>query len=346
MHLIGISSATPVATYSQKDCWDILCGSAAFNKLRPRSQDILKKVLLNDNGIQQRHFAFPDIENVFDQDAEALNRAFEKLAPELAEGALTEACEAADMKVTDLDGLIVATCTGYICPGISSHLAERIGLPADRYLCDLVGHGCGAALPTLQNAYHFLAANPDKRIAAIQVEVCSAAFYLDNDVGVLISLCLFGDGAAASIWTGGDPRGHPEILGFENLHLPQHRDLLRFENKRGKLRNLLDRSVPEIAGMAVAELNQSMERRLGSQPDQLLAHPGGRDVINAIEEQLSNFDYSITRSILAEHGNMSSPSVIFALKQFLKNREGGPEIVDLTAFGAGFTAYMGRLCLQ
>ena len=80
-------------------------------------------------------------------------------------------------------------------------MAELTGMRHDVYLADLVGLGCGAAIPMLRAAQGFLAANPQAVVATVAVEICSAAFFADDDPGVLISLCLFGDGAAAAIWT-------------------------------------------------------------------------------------------------------------------------------------------------
>ena len=72
-------------------------------------------------------------------------------------------------------------------------MVERLGLRADVLAFDLVGQGCAAALPNLQLAHALLTANTCAHVLSICVEVSSAAIYLDNDPGVLISACLFGD---------------------------------------------------------------------------------------------------------------------------------------------------------
>jgi alkylresorcinol/alkylpyrone synthase len=78
-------------------------------------------------------------------------------------------------------------------------VSERLGLRPNVFALDLVGQGCGAALPNLRTAEALLAAGRAKTALSICVEVCSAAFYLDNNPGVLISACLFGDGAGAAV---------------------------------------------------------------------------------------------------------------------------------------------------
>src|SRR5690606_23382592 len=127
------------------------------------------------------------------------------------------------------------------------------------YLQDLVGLGCGAVIPLLRSAAGQLAAHPDATVACIAVELCSTAFYLDDDPGVLVSACLFGDGAAATIWRAqppSPPRAALRLTSFDTHHSPAHRDKIRFEQRGGKLRNLLAPEVPALAADAVAYLHQ------------------------------------------------------------------------------------------
>ena len=201
MFLESLTTAFPSFSYSQKDCLEITSESPAVQRLRPRSQSLLGKVLSGDSGIEKRHFATEDPTRLFDCDAGELNANFEREAPRLAQEALVQAVQEASLGISDIDALIVCTCTGYICPGVSSHVAERSGMRNNVYLSDIVGLGCGAAVPALRAAQGFLKANPGSRVATVAVEICSAAFYLDDDAGVLISLCLFGDGASAAIWS-------------------------------------------------------------------------------------------------------------------------------------------------
>jgi alkylresorcinol/alkylpyrone synthase len=167
------------------------------------------------------------------------------------------------------------------------------------------------------------------------VEVSSAAFYINDEPGVLISLCLFGDGAAAAILTGNPNYDDCRSFhGFDTHHVPVEREKIRFVNSAGKLKNQLHRSVPELAAKAVSTLYARLEKR----PDQIIAHSGGRDVIESIESALPPFQLTETREVLRRHGNMSSPSVLFALEERIQNSPRN-ESLWLTAFGAGFAAH-------
>jgi alkylresorcinol/alkylpyrone synthase len=331
MYLTSLATTNPPHCFTQAETWHALQSHPAIGDLKPRSLSLLEKILCNgSSGIGSRQFTEAELAPVFRHDAENLNRSFESHAPVLATEALSKALKKAGLAPESIDALFLCTCTGYLCPGPSSHVAEAMGLRPDTYLCDLVGLGCGAAIPTLRAAHGYLAANPDHTVAVIAVEVSSAAFYMDNDPGVLISLCLFGDGAAAAILSGS---GKWKFDGFDTHHVPSDREKIRFTNSGGKLKNQLHRSVPELAAKAVATLYA----RHPSTPDQILAHSGGRDVIEAIESALP-FYLTETREVLRRHGNMSSPSVLFALEERLRTCPDDTSLW-LTAFGAGFAAH-------
>ena len=335
MYLQSISHTVPEPSYTQADCWNILEGSPVLAALKPRSQSLLEKVLKGDSGIGKRHFAAERVEELFSLDAETLNRRFETEAPKLAADALRKALAEADTAAGDLDALFICTCTGYLCPGLTSYVAERMGLSSHTYLQDIVGLGCGAGIPTLRSAEGFLAANPEATVACIAVEICSAAFYLDDDPGVLISASLFGDAASASIWSNANSNGQYRIRHFDTIHLPEQREQLRFTNKNGKLRNQLDRSVPEVAGGAVKQLYA----RAGlSAPHAIAAHVGGRDVLDALESVLECPRLEASWQALRDYGNTSSPSVLIAAEKILKVTPTA-ERIWLTSFGAGFAAH-------
>jgi predicted naringenin-chalcone synthase len=335
MFLQSISHAVPQPTFTQSECWGILQNSGELDRLSSRSCNILEKVLLGDSSIGKRHFATEDVNRLFSLDAESLNQNFEIAAPAAAEAALTKALEQAQLHARDLDALFICTCTGYLCPGLTSYVAEHLGLSPNAYLQDIVGLGCGAAIPTLRNAEGFLAANPDATVACIAVEICSAAFYLDNEPGVLISACLFGDGASATIWSNDSNKTGFRIHNFDTIHAPEHRELLRFTNSGGKLRNKLHRSVPKIAAPIVRSL---FDRAGLKQSSTIAAHVGGRDVLNALEKALPSVQLDTSWEILRNYGNISSPSVLFALEEIL-NQPTPSNDIWLTSFGAGFAAH-------
>lgn len=343
MFIIGIGAATPPQRYAQVDCWQAVQLTESFQRLNTRSRAILKKVLLGENGIATRHFALDNLESVFDMNPDILHARFLKNAPALAAAAAERALQQSRTHAGEIDAVLISTCTGYLCPGLSSYVIERLGLRSNVQALDLVGQGCGAAIPNLEAARGLLAAGC-QRALSICVEVCSAAFYLDEDPGVLISACLFADGAAAVVLApeaGGTRRVQWKTS--RSLIKPSDREALRFEQKAGMLRNILTPAVPALAAQSVGEVFDQTLAAAGVAPKDIQAwifHPGGRDVLLALRERfkLSAHDVRWSQAVLRDCGNMSSPSVLFALQAALADRPPGG-LWWMSSFGAGFSCY-------
>jgi alkylresorcinol/alkylpyrone synthase len=345
MFVTGLGTAVPPWRYTQQECWEALQASPQFPKLATRSQALLRKVLTSDNGIRTRHLALPDLREAFDLSPDTLHQRFRDHAPRLAADAARQALDGAGGEAPAIDAVIVSTCTGYLCPGLSSYATELLELRSDVLPLDLVGQGCGAALPSLAAAEALLSSGRAGRVLVICVEVCSAAFYLDNDPGVLISACLFADGAAAAVLSREASPRHRRVEWITSgvLTVPADRDLLRFEQEGGRLRNILRPEVPSRAALCAEQVHRTTLTKAGVTPQQITGwvfHPGGRDVLRALRERfgLPEADLRWSAAVLGEFGNLSSPSVLFVLRRAMAEQAPGGWWW-MSSFGAGFSCY-------
>ncbi len=108
---------------------------------------------------------------------------------------------------------------------------------------------------------------------------------------------------------------------------------MRFVNRDGKLCNQLHRDVPEVAAQTVSALHQ----RDNLPAHHVISHAGGRDVLAAIGVLLPQHGLAEAHAVLQRCGNMSSPSVFFALERAMDQGSAPP--FWLTSFGAGFTCH-------
>jgi alkylresorcinol/alkylpyrone synthase len=208
-----------------------------------------------------------------------------------------------------------------------------------------VGQGCGAALPNLRTAEALLAARRAKKVLSVCVEVCSAAFYLDDDPGVLVSACLFGDGAGAAVLASEPQTGRRRVewKSGSSCLAPEKRDTLRFGHKNGMLRNMLSVEVPQIVGDEAAKLLAGALAAAGVKRDRVagwIFHTGGRDVLQALRDRLDLTEADVRHStaVLREFGNVSSPTVLFVLERAL--HDAVPDgLWWMSAFGAGFSCH-------
>ena len=344
MFIIGLGTAVPPQRYEQREIWDAMKNSTALAQLVPRSHAILKKVLCGDNGIAARHLALKPLEEVFDLTPDALQARFALHAPALATEAARRALADAKCSAAEIDAVLISTCTGYLCPGLTSYVSEQLGLRENVFALDLVGQGCGAALPNLRAGEAILASGRGKKILSICVEVCSAAFYLDDDAGVLISACLFGDGAGAAVLAN-EPlpdRRRVEWKFTDSRLVPSERETLRFSHRNGMLRNILLPQVPQVASDIAERLFTESLGAAGVNREQIVGwilHTGGRAVILALREKLklSESDVRHSAAVLRDFGNISSPTVYFVLERALRDVPDG--LWWMSAFGAGFSCH-------
>jgi predicted naringenin-chalcone synthase len=344
MFITGLGAAVPAQRYSQRECWEALLQSDRFHQLRPRSRAVLKKVLNGSSGVATRHLALENLGQAFELTPDVLQARFAKNAPLLATQAAERALANSGNQPGEVDALIISTCTGYLCPGLTSYVSERLGCRRDVLPLDLVGQGCVAALPNLCVGETLLAAGRCQRVLSICVEVCSAALYFDDDPGVLISACLFGDGAGAAVLANspGEKRSVEwKTSGY--LLEPDSRELLRFEHKAGMLRNILKPQVPTVAAQHTATVLDQVLARAKVQRSQVrgwVIHPGGRDVLLALRDRLalSEDDLRWSNAVLRDFGNLSSASVYFVLQAALADSAPGG-YWWLSSFGAGFSCH-------
>lgn len=345
MYFLGVGAATPEARYTKAECLAAFEQSDWYARLDTRSHLIARTVLQRDNGIEARRLAVDSLDEVFQINPNTLAQRFRQHAPALAIAAGQRALAAAGLEPDQMGAVIVSTCTGYLCPGLSGYVIEGLHLSRNVLAFDLVGQGCAAALPNLQLAHALLGSGTCEHVLSICVEVSSAAMYLDNDAGVLISACLFGDGAGAAVLSrqAGNNARCIEWTDSASLIDPGQRQALMFEQRDGMLRNILSRDVPTLAADHAKRVLDTVLARAGLHSGDVNAwilHAGGRDVLRALERrfELETTAFRYSAAMLREYGNLSSAFVYFVLQAALAD-----DAPDgwwwLSSFGAGFSCH-------
>ena len=334
--IIGVETATPANCMTQQEVLD-----SVRSKLRisNRGMELYEKFLLDD-GIHTRYFGWEDIDVLLVETPDEKIKRFERVSVDLATQALKGLLIKFNRDKKDIDAIFISTCTGYLCPGLTSYVVEQLKLKQDIYAVDLVGMGCGGAIPALRAADDYLRSHPNSNAIVISVEVCTAAIHWREEVELILSNSIFSDGAAAVFVTNEDDVTGFEIRKISSLLWPQYRDQLRFKHLDARLCNVISPKVPVIAGKAAVKLYQDILSNL--QSTYYAMHLGGRKVLDTIQKSLDLQDeeMSLSRSMLRKYGNMSSPSVLFVLKEILhRHQVKKAETAALFSFGAGFTAF-------
>ncbi len=339
-HIASVAVATPPFTVKQEEAARLI-HKYYGERLNSRSRALIN-TLFSHPSIKQRSFALDKPESLVDEDLDARIARFTHWSIELSSQAIRQALHRIGIGMDAVSGLVVNTCTGYICPGISTYLIEKLGISRQVRVYDLVGSGCGGAIPNLEIAESILRRNGAGVVLSVSVEICTATFQMDNDLSLLLSNTLFGDGAAAAVlWN--RPRGF-ELVASASRYVPEQRDTIRYIHKKGQLFNQLSLRLPDLVKKAAAQVVADvLEPRSLKASDikHWALHSGGEKVINAVKEEigLSEDQVSACRKVLAERGNMSSPTVWFVLRELEERGIASGEWCIMVAFGAGLSAH-------
>jgi len=193
--LSALATANPKRYATQAEICAFL---EAHFPMQPAERQLYRELLL-EGPIRGRYISVDVDEEICSQDADRLNARFARHGRRIAAQAARTALDRAGLTAGQIEGLIVNTCTGYLCPGLSSYLVEDLGLPAQTSVLDLMGMGCGGALPNLEAACRMIQSGARRTVLSIAVEICSATFFLGPDPDLIVSNSIFSDGAAAAV---------------------------------------------------------------------------------------------------------------------------------------------------
>lgn len=346
--ITGLGTANPKNYLTQKE---ILRHFLDCHQLSESEKELYIRILSGEK-IQGRYVGLEETNELLITDHDYLLSRFKKYGIDIALQAAEKALAQAGVKARDVKGLIVNTCTGYMCPGLSSYIAEKLGLTTAIGVRDIMGMGCGAAVPNLECACGMLATAEQGPVLGIAVEICSSTIFPAHDPGLIVSNCIFGDGAAAFVVDSSESSERKmlaRIIGFESGCYPEFREELRYTTEKGLLRNHLSKKVPVIGAKTVAEVTERLLTRYGlfaQDIDWWAVHPGGTAVLMQIAKKMKISETALDFSfeVFNHYGNMSSPSVLFVLEKILEKGHPNPgEKALMLSFGAGFTAFAALL---
>ena len=342
--LRGLGTATPPLYATQEEAYEFF---TTHFTLKPAEQDLYRRILL-DGKIKGRYLGMDAKTDALETDPDRLLARFLKFGRATAVAAARRALAEAGVEPAEIAGLVVNTCTGYLCPGLSSYIAEDLGLKTSIRFLDLMGMGCGAAIPNLEAAAGMLARSGEGPVLSVAVEICTATIFPSHEPELVVSNSIFGDGAAAAVLDlvpDNRPGGLARMVDFATGLFPRYREDLRYRTEGGRLRNHLSRRVPVIGARTVTEVASQLLTRHGRSRNDIswwAVHPGGTVVLAQVAKELEldgealRFSYNVFEN----YGNMSSPSVLFVLREILDSGRPQPgQKGMLLAFGAGFSAF-------
>lgn len=349
----SVGTAIPQFRHDQQEILSFMSRIYAFNEKDRRAL----RYLYHHSGIRTRYSVLPDYSRepsgwTFyppDENLEpfpSLEKRMElysRWAAPLSVSAI-EDCFKNQGDVHDITHLITVSCTGMSAPGLDLQLVELLGLPKNIFRTSVNFMGCYAAIHALKMADAFCCRDSAARVLIVCTELCTLHFQQQATTDNITSSLLFGDGSAAVLVTGDRDRekGMP-ILGFYGEVSPQGKSDMSWTLTSTGFAMTLSSFVPALIEEDFDKLVKHSLERWDMKREEIThwaIHPGGKKILEAVAKSLALENGALDASalVLQHYGNMSSPSLLFILKQLMEDLQGHPGgKIFSAAFGPGLT---------
>jgi len=300
-------------------------------------------MLFDSAGVEQRHSVLPLSELRARRSLTETMDIYRTHAIALGRQVAADCLKAAGVAADEVDLVITVSCTGIMLPSLDAYLANDLGFRPDVRRLPITELGCSAGAAALARGRDYLVGHPDERVLVVSVELPSLSFQRDDlSVGNLVSLALFGDGAAAVLLCGSRAAG-ASILETRSHIFARSLDALGFDLRDDGFHVVLAKELPVMVRRELGQLVNALLASTGVSAEQLASfvlHPGGRKILEAAEDVLRLDRERVQPSwdVLRDYGNMSSAAVLFVLHEHMTRRRPAVGSYGLmAAFGPGFS---------
>ena len=351
----GLATARPEHSIRQSDAAEIakqflacdpgeIRGLAALFR-RTRVQTRGSVLLESGNGGEPRQSFFRPAASPGDRGpgtAERMQRYAREALP-LALSASRGAFDEDGIAPRDVTHLVTVSCSGFDAPGVDIALIKQLGLPATVGRLNVGFMGCHGALNGLRAAQSIGAADPSAVVLLCAVELCSLHYQYGNNPQQLVANAIFADGAAALVGQAeqGATDGGWRLVSCGSCLIPETEDAMTWRVGDHGFEMTLSARVPSLIE---EHLRPWLEDWLGQSGRTLedirswAVHPGGPRILTSVVAALGlpRDATAVSAQVLAECGNMSSPTVLFVLDRL--RRQAAPRPTVALAFGPGLVA--------
>jgi len=237
--------------------------------------------------------------------------------------------------------LITVSCTGMSAPGLDLQVMELMDMPRNMYRTSVNFMGCYAAIHALKMADAICKTEPGAHVLIVCTELCTLHFQKEPTADNIASGLLFADGAAAALVThdDNDQKGWHIDSFYAEIVAKGKRDMAWELSGNGFLMTLSS-YVPDLIAEDFEALTGRALQQAGKTKNSIAhwcIHPGGKRILEEVEKtlQLPQGDLKHSYDVLSSFGNMSSPTILFVLKEILRRHS--PAARDSNGiFGAAF----------
>lgn len=349
--ILSIGTAVPSNKFTQKQ----LCEFMQPKDSNQRKERLIFQKIFGFSGIETRHtivnhFGSEGDEGLYSEAAfpsiSKRMEVFQKNALSLSKNAVDECINAFSFDKRKITHVITFSCTGMYAPGLDVELVHKLDLCSSVERTSINFMGCYAAFNALKSAYHITRSEPDSNVLIVGVELCSLHYVNENTEEQITAKAIFSDGAAAALISANEDFKGPslELKKFYSEFAFNAREHMTWSIGDYAFNLRLSSYVPDAIRNGIGEMSEKLFAKTGLSKNDIsfyAIHPGGIKILQACEDALNITprDNAISYDVLKNFGNMSSVTVLFVLKEYLKKitAEDSSKNILSCAFGPGLT---------
>lgn len=298
--------------------------------------------VLSDYSLPAKDWQFyPATENLEPfPDLELRMEWYSKTAPTLSVKAVEE-CIDHKINKDEITHLITVSCTGMSAPGLDLQIMEIMDLPKNIFRTSVNFMGCYAAIHGMKLADAFCKSDKNAKVLVVCTELCTLHFQNKITPDNIAASLLFGDGSAAILITHDDNdlwglrmKNFYSEVGFNGKeHMSWQLSSSGFLMKlSGYVPDLIEQDFNHLLENALQNANTDR-----NDISHWCIHPGGKRILACIEKctSITHDDLEYSSQVLNDYGNMSSPTILFVLKEIIDSLEKKAK-KTINIFGAAF----------
>lgn len=296
--------------------------------------------LASSTRIERRAFAVPLNELISLQGSRERAKIFNEVGAEMLARVIQGGLDACNLQPRDVRTLLMTSCSVPSIPSVDTQAIAKVGLSPTVLRVPIFQYGCAGGAIGLSLARGL--SKRDEPVILTSVELCSLVHQPnDQQGGTLVGAAIFGDGAAAAVLS--ERPGPLELIGCQSFLIPGTGNLMGYDIHDDGAHLHLDREIPQALLQAAPRLISEFLGALDLRCDDIawwIFHPGGAKILSSLEEtfKLARDQTKWSWDSLRDNGNMSSASILFALKSFIDERPySSNDLMVMLGVGPGLT---------